>query len=263
MAAETLYLYGLLVNVSAADWHMEGIDGNAVFAITEGALAALVHNHKLEENLHLPRGAAEVKRQVTLHNEVLCKAMGDFGTVIPLKFGTLIVGKDRRSPSDNLRGWMKENRELLEKTWGIVKGKREYGIRIYCQRKRLESESGKDDELDAIRSDIRQRGAGLAYLLGKKLEIRAAELLLAKINHYTDYFYGRLEGVTRHIVVNKSRLAINGEEDLLLNVSVLVDGEESGLVTECLGMCAEKGFSYRIAGPFPPYSFVEQGQLVK
>ena len=183
--------------------------------------------------------------------------MGRFGGVVPLKFGTVIVGKNGKSASDNLKEWLKEGKERLEKTWELVKGKKEYGIRIYYQKKQLVSELEETGELSAIKRSIGEKSAGVAYLLEGKLKSETAELLRAKVHQFKSAFYERLKGVTDNLVVNKSKLAINGEGDLLLNVSVLVRENEITFIKESLEKYADDGFSYHLVGPFAPYSFVE------
>ena len=255
MSNDALYLYGIVKNEYDIDWAPQGIDGNPVFTLTEGSLSAVVH--EFGEKPDLPTDVVKVKEQIIAHNEVLSEAIGSFGGVVPLKFGTVIVGKNGKSASYNLKEWLKEGKERLEKTWELVKGKKEYGIRIYYQKKQLVSELEETGELSAIKRSIGEKSAGVAYLLEGKLKSETAELLRAKVHQFKSAFYERLKGVTDNLVVNKSKLAINGEGDLLLNVSVLVRENEITFIKESLEKYADDGFSYHLVGPFAPYSFVE------
>ena len=106
MPNEALYLYGIVKNAYDIDWAMQGIDRKPVFTVTEGGLSAMVH--ELGEKPDLPTDVVKVKEQIIAHNEVLSKAMEDFGGVAPLKFGTVIVSKNGKSASDNLKEWLKE-----------------------------------------------------------------------------------------------------------------------------------------------------------
>ena len=255
MPNEALYLYGIVKNAYDIDWAMQGIDGKPVFTLAEGGLSAIAH--ELGEKPDLPTDVVKVKEQIIAHNEVLSKAMEDFGGVAPLKFGTVIVSKNGKSASDNLKEWLKEGEERLEKVWESIKGKKEYGIRIYYRKKQLVSELEETSELSAIKKGIREKSAGVAYLLKGKLESQTAELLRAKVNRFKEVFYELLKGLTDDVVVNMSKLAINAEDDLLLNVSVLGKEDEITLIRESLEKYADDGFSYHFVGPFAPYSFVE------
>lgn len=252
-----LYLYGIVKNVYDVDWKELGIDGNAVFTVTEGALSAVVH--RLEGEPYLPEDAVKVKECIIAHNDVLSKVMKAFCSVVPLKFGTAILSKNEKSATDNLKEWLKENKEQLEKTWELTKGKREYGIRIYYQKEQLLNEVEKTSELTAIKNDVEKKSVGVAYLLKGKLKSQTAELVEAKVSRFKNDFYELLKGITDNVVVNRSKLAISEKDDLLLNLSILVEEGKIALIRECLEKeaNANNGFSYQLVGPFAPYSFVE------
>ncbi len=255
MLNEALYLYGIVKNVHGINWKELGLDENSVFTVTKGTLSAIVH--KLGEEPYLPEDAARVRECIIAHNDVLSRVMEAFDGVVPLKFGTIIVSKNEKSATDNLKEWLKENKERLERTWESTNGKREYGIRVYYRKEQLMNEVEKTSELTAIKNDIDKRSAGVSYLLKGKLKSQAAELVEAKVIQFKNYFYEQLKSITDNVVVNRSKLAISEKDDLLLNLSILVEEGKITLIRECLEKDAKNGFSYHLVGPFAPYSFVE------
>ncbi len=254
MTDKALYLYGIVKSPLSTDWKTQGIGGTCAFALPEDGMSALVHC--MEEKQHLPTEVVRVKEQIIMHNEVLTNAMEAFGGVIPLKFGTLIVCKNGKSANDNLKEWLEQRKEQLESIWELTKGKREYGIRIYYQKKQLASEMEKEVRLRTIKGNIKERSAGIAYLMEAKLKSQAAELVHARENELKNDFYGILKDAAGNVIVNPSKLAVHEKDGLLLNVSVLVEEGEINRIKGCMEKFADKGFTYDMAGPFAPYSFV-------
>ena len=59
------------------------------------------------------------------------------------------------------------------------------------------------------------------------------------------------------IKINVSKISIKEDKDLLLNLSVLIEPARIGGINEFLEGKKNDGFSFQLAGPFPPYSFAE------
>lgn len=256
MSGETfLYIYGIVKNANNADWETHGIAGQKVFLLTGGSLSAIVHS--LREEPHLLKDVIKIKEDIIMHNDVLVKAMEDFGGVIPLKFGTLIVGKNGKPASENLKEWLKEEKERLENVWELTMGKKEYGIRVYYRRKQLVSEAENVSELSALKKAIQKKSQGVAYLLKGKIEMETAELVQIRLNWFKKDIFAALSNVTDNVRVNSSKIAIKEKDDLLLSMSVLVDENELKSTRESLDKSVNNTLYYHIVGPFAPYSFVE------
>ena len=65
--------------------------------------------------------------------------------------------------------------------------------------------------------------------------------------------------VTSEVVNNPSRVFLEGEKEVLLSISVLIEEKEINKIEEFLEKKAGD-FPFQIAGPFAPYSFVENGK---
>ena len=70
-------------------------------------------------------------------------------------------------------------------------------------------------------------------------------------------FYDKIKGAVEEIVINPSRISLEEEKDLLLGLSVLVEEKKVAPIKEILGGQEKESFSFHLAGPFAPYSFVE------
>lgn len=246
-----LYAYGIIKSNPNLDWKELGLNGKEVYLISEGKFSALVHN--CEEKPYIPPEPNEIKELIIAHNKILDKAMKDFDGIIPLSFNT-IIKKGENSSHYNLRKWLGEDQEKLEKFWDKIKGKKEYGIRIYYDKDKLIREASSNTEIKEIKEVQQEKSEGLSYLLEGKVKSKINEIIQNKINQFKKEFYAEINRVTEDAQVNVSRIFIKEEKDLLVGVSVLVDKEQINKIKGILENY--KDFSFQLAGPFAPYSFV-------
>src|SRR3989344_6679326 len=118
MPNNALYLYGIVKSYDK-NWKARGIKGNNIFLINNEEFSAIVHT--CDEKPYISDDPAEIKDLILAHNEVLDKAINDFGGVIPLSFNTIIKTsaseKDKRSSEENLKNWLKNNEKDLQEKW--------------------------------------------------------------------------------------------------------------------------------------------------
>nr|MBA4405214.1 hypothetical protein [Nanoarchaeum sp.] len=251
MPSNALYVYGI-VKSRPTEWRELGVNEENVYAINEGEFNALVHN--CEEKPYISEDPNKIKELIIAHNKILDKAMKDFNGVIPLSFNT-IIKKGENSPEHNLKKWLDDNKERLGKTWNKIKAKREYGIRIYYEKDKLVQEISSNTEIKELEESQQGKSQGLSYLLQGKLKSKINEILQNRINQFKQKFFNDIKKIT-NIKVNTSSIFIDEEKDLLLSLSVLADKQQIDKVKGILE--ADKDFSFQLAGPFAPYSFVEK-----
>ena len=76
--------------------------------------------------------------------------MEHFGGVIPFSFNTIIKKGDVDSKY-NLKAWLNNDNALLETVWDKVKGKTEYGIRVYYEKEKLIGDVPQQKEVKKIK----------------------------------------------------------------------------------------------------------------
>lgn len=247
-----LYVYGIVKGLNPR-WEKTGINEKHVYTINEGKFMAIVHD--CEEKPYLSEDPYKIKELIIIHNHILDKAMEDFSGVIPLSFNT-IIKKGEDSSKHNLKKWLNEEKEGLEKKWSKIKGKREYGIRIYYEKDKLIKES-MDTKGKELEENLQGKSKGLNYLLREKVKSRINEIVQRKINQFKQQFYDDIKEITENIKVNISRISIDEEKDLLCSLSILVDQQKISEIKQILEKKRGDSFSFQFAGPFAPYSFVE------
>lgn len=251
MPNDALYVYGIVKAGNSHGWKEVGINGAEVYTISEAGFSAIAHN--CEEKPYLSKEPEEIKELIIAHNSILDKAMEHFGGVVPLSFNTIIKKGDTNARY-NLKAWLNNDSELLEAIWDKIRGKTEYGIRIYYEKEKLIGDAPQQEEVEKTK-----KGKGLSYLLASKAKAKANELAQNKIHEFRQMFFDRIKGLTDDIKVNVSRISIKEDKDLLLNLSVLIKPERIGEVKQTLEKMEDRGFSFQFAGAFAPYSFVENG----
>lgn len=258
MLADALYVYGIVKFGFDLEWKELGLNKENVYIVGKGKFSALVHNCK--EEPYVSKDPNEIKELIIVHNKVLDKAMEDFGGVIPLPFDT-IIKKGETSSQDNLRKWLNDNKERLEKLWNKVKDKREYGIRIYYEKNKLIKEASKNAEIIKLEKGLEGlegKSKGLKYLLHGKIKSKINEIVQNKINQFKQEFYNDIKKVTDDLVINVLKTHIGEENnDLLLKLSILVDKKQKDKIMNILEKRIGNGFSFNLTNPFAPYSFVE------
>lgn len=252
MLDNALYVYGIVKSGLNLKFIGNGLNGESVYTVSDGKFSALVHD--CEEKPYISENPDKIKELIISHNDILDKAMKNFNGVIPLHFNT-IIKKGDNLPVDNLKNWLNNDEERLEKIWDKVKAKKEYGVRIYYEKDKLVQEASNAQEIREIEESQEAKSPGLSYLLQTKAKSKTNEIVLDKINCFKQKFYGDIKKATNDVKINNSRVFIDEEKDLLLSLSVLVEEHEVAEIKKILEK--SNGFSFQFAGPFAPYSFVD------
>lgn len=255
MPNNAFYVYGIVKFGSDLTWQETGIAKEKVYMVSEGNFGALVHD--CEEKLYPTNNPNQIKEMIITHNKILNRAMEDFGGVIPLSFNT-IIKKGPDSARVNLKTWLNNDQEKLERIWNKINGKKEYGIRIYYEKDKLVQEASAHKEVELIDRISETKGPGLSYLLQGKAKAKIQDIFHEKVNKLKKEFYEEIRKITVEAVVNPSQISLEEEKEVLLKLSVLIEEKQVDELKEFLEKRAE-GFPYHLAGPFAPYSFVESG----
>jgi len=248
MSNNALYIYGIIR--TNKNWKEHGIKESNVFLINKGNFSAIVH--RCEEKPYISNNPIEVKNLILAHNRILDKAMEDFDAVIPLSFNTIIKSKEKTA-EENLRNWLKDNEEDLQKIWDKINGKKEYGIRIYYEKEKLLNKIKELHKIKQLQQKIQIESTGMAYLLKGKIKDEIDKIAQEQIFEYKQNFYNNIKALVSDITINQSKILLDEEKDLLLSISVLVNKEQIQKIKNYL---LNENFYFNITGPFAPYSFV-------
>lgn len=208
-----IYVYA--IGEEAATVDEAGLDDRPVEAVRHGSLTAFVSRGVRSAVAASP---ATLRR----HDRVVAAAM-DAGTVLPMRFGTL-VGGDR-----DLAAVLSERGQELERTLDRVRGRVEVGVRAEWSGDEPAPRDGRD------------------FMLAKLERRRAARRL-------ADAIHPPLAGLAAD-----SRCTLLPRDDTAFACAYLVDRGREG---ELARRAAKSGAAHEdvdlvVTGPWPPYSFSE------
>lgn len=181
----------------------------------------------------------------------------EYNTVIPFKFGTIYTSKA------GLRDFIREYSTSLIDNFNHLRGKEEWSVKVYCNRKALCEQIDQFSEKAAdLEKQIMASSPGKAFLLGrKKIDLIDAEMdRLCKDfgQKYFDIFHALSESSSLSNLLPKE---YTGREDaMILNATFLIEKQKVSefiQTYETLQRADENsGFIIETTGPWPPFSFV-------
>lgn len=258
-SGRALYLYALGPAARAPRLDTPGVEGCPVRTVCVGRWFALVHECPSRPYASSDDHAA--LRWVLQHHAVVEAAMEAAGDIIPVTFNT-IVGRDGQDPYAALQAWVDASTERLAAVLTRIEGCREYGVQLLRHADRVRAAlMERCDTLQAIHSRMQGATPALAYLLRQELEQELAKALEADAAGRVDQLVARLRSHAREVKEEKPRdlgQEAESEAEMVANLSCLVHRDRADAFLDALGSCEEDwpGYSVRVTGPWPPYSFV-------
>lgn len=179
------------------------------------------------------------------------------GTVIPFKFGTIFQSED------GLRRFMQDYSASLAENFQHIKGKEEWAVKIYCDRKALSEQIDElSEEAATLEKQIMASSPGKAFLLKRK----KADLIVNEMDrlckNYGQEFYDGFRNLSVATSLNNLLPTefTGRKETMILNAAFLVN---KGKVTDFINTVdvlnksnENSGFIIEATGPWPPFSFI-------
>ena len=250
-ATTALYVYGVVPAGTKLALSGGGVESTDVEVVEAGDVAAIVGVVPLEEfgAEALPRNFNDrdwLERAAQAHEAVLERALGTT-TVIPFRIATLYASED------SLLEFMQERGPTMAELLQHLAGKVELGVKAYFDRERERRETPKESGAGS--------GPGQAYLLERQAQQAATEEADAFAIGCAQESHERLAWAALGATVNRPQPPeLSGRsEQMILNGAYLVARDDTGLEDVVRGLedrYGERGVTYEITGPWPPYNFV-------
>lgn len=251
--ARGLYVYCVAPGSEETGLGPVGLDGRPVHTLACEGLCALVHDCSAQP--YQSRDPEVVAAWVLAHHQVVEAAWKRWGTVLPLTFNT-IIRAEQGDAEEALTGWLKEQREALTVKLKALAGKSEYAVQVFWDSAlvaKLVTESC--PEIRKLGQEMASKPRGLAYMYGQQLERLLAREMEALATERCQAVYGCLSRWTDNVRLEKLTRGEDGRR-MLINLSCLVPRERCAALKSELDQVGNRaGYSVRLAGPLPPYSF--------
>jgi hypothetical protein len=242
MAAEALYVYGVLPAADRDSVEVAGVEGSEVETVQYDGLAALTSR--------IQRSALSAAREIRAHWRVLQEASQN-ATVLPVRFGTVLESEDAvrerflEPNAQRLSGLLKQMSGCVQLT---VKGE-------YREPEVIQDIVRTTPSLAALAKRVRSVSPDAGYYD----RIRLGERIAAEIACLRD------EDTSRAMdLLTPAAVAARAEEptgpNSAFNLAFLVRREGQDDFTKLVGALLEETrerIDVRYVGPLPPYSFAQ------
>jgi len=256
--ASVVYLYGIVPEGQALPVGDDAPAGSValggVVALADLVPAEEFSGPALEARLLDPEWVAALARR---HTSVLASAM-DHGPIVPARLCTLFSGPAA------LRESLEQTREQLIETLERLRGRREWGIKLFFDEARVRAACiAEDPDLAAPPPDAGAPGAGAAWMFRKRREAQLAERVTARAEQVANEVLDEAEALASETRVRPtlSTAASGVAETMVLNAALLVDLDAEPAMRDAVEGLArtldEQGFHLVLSGPWPAFSFSE------
>ncbi|MBI1920347.1 MAG: GvpL/GvpF family gas vesicle protein [Geobacter sp.] len=248
---EGRYIYCVAEDGKDVSFGKIGISGGEVYTVHFDGLAAVVHDAPAVS----PdcRDRDKMIDWAVSHQRVVDMAWKMFGTVLPIRFHTIIKGG-----ADGLEQWLGQNHGELRKKLSRLRGRKEYGVQVFWDANHVAGRLA--DSTPALR-DLKIKagaGTGTAYLHGQLLEKALKCGMEKEAQRFFEDIFKRINDVAERIVVEEPKQA-DQQRQMIMNLSLLVHGGRYEDLKEELEIVDRMdGIAIRLTGPWPPYSFAEE-----
>ncbi|MDA8388675.1 MAG: GvpL/GvpF family gas vesicle protein [Nitrospiraceae bacterium] len=219
------------------------------YAVTAGVSGADFRGEDLRRNLN---DLKWVEEKVRFHERVVEKMMAS-STVIPFQFGTVF------ETEESLMKMLSEHVDAFTEMFKKLEGKREWGIKIFCDRKTFARSIEEDGHRGVTEKEMEILSPGRAFLHNKRRDRLMAERVDAKIEGAGREIYEALAGFGAEVRIGGvfPAEATGREGDMILNAAFLVDNFRAGDFIGEVELLKDKypGLEIECTGPWPPYNF--------
>lgn len=257
---ELIYLY--CVTGEAPDLRNLAARVANLYWIAHRDLCAVVSNvPELEFNeqaLHQNVNDMEwLKLKVLLHEGVIESVM-QHQTVVPFKFATIFRNQN------SLTTCLEQNYNPLQTTLLNLKGREEWGVKVYCDRRKLQFALVDEDEpVISLDREIAAATPGKAFFLKKQREDLMRTEAERKLTDYSQDCFERLsEGSLKARLNTCSPGEVTPQkEEMILNAAFLIEALKHsvlmGAIYKLRADYEDKGLRFDCTGPWPPYNFCQ------
>lgn len=262
-----LYVYGIIPceEYRASGFHsLVGIDQKPANVVIHKAFAAIttpVNPQKFSQsNIDLLSKDLEWLQENAVHHHATIEDLNRQFTILPMSFCTIFQNEAK------LVSLLEDKYDQIYDKIQSLKGKKEWNLKVYCRMEiSKEFVYNNNPGIMQLKEKLQSMPAGKQFLMKKKLDHQIEEELAKE--------HGRWQAEIQQCLkpyINDSSLRSNwGKEitgrkdDMIVNCDFLVDYNLSDeflkAIEETENKFGEKGCSFEVTGPWPPYHFSKMG----
>ena len=260
---ELIYYVYAVTRSGAAVQHPElGILENQEIISVENvglrALVSLVPAHKFTREAleHSMTDLGWLERMVRAHTGIVTAIESESG-VVPMRFCT--VCRSLQKVSD----FLASNKTVLLDILDQVKGAHEWGIKVYCDTKKLGSSLLMPENPGERSKPDKHATTGTSFLLRKKKMLEQRKSMADIRGQCTSDCHNRLDvhAISSLVTALQDKELTGRSEEMIFNGAYLVNQAKAkdfhSTVARLTRQYTDLGFDIVQSGPWPPYHFIE------
>ncbi len=214
-----------------------------------------------EENLKKNLSRLAWVESVVRHHESVMEEMRAQTTIVPFRFPTIFHSQT------SLQEFLHAQKSALKNLLENLKGKEEWGIKVYIGSEQLQAFLAGSKEIQEIDEALKTASAGKAYLLKKRRESLVAGNLTASLQEALDSLFERLRKFSVQAKLNPvlPKAVTEREDEMMLNGAFLIDSQKREMFMEEVES-AKKAFPFLTlepSGAWAAYNFCNLQQPSK
>lgn len=255
---EGRYVYCIANKATRLNLGKIGIAKTEVYTVLYEDIAAVVH--ACQSQPYRSKDAEKVIEWVLSHNDVVDEAMGQFGTVVPFSFDTIVKGDDA-----TVRDWLKRGYEKFKHVLERLNQRAEYVVQVfYDEDKMMETVLAENQVLRELKEKTSKMPERAGYLFRRKFALGLNDAWKAMRVRLAQEFASRIRQHVEEMEVERkvSYLPENcGNKKLIAAFSCLVHEDNVKGLGRVLGNVSQEGYAVRFTGPWAPFSFARLEEI--
>lgn len=192
---------------------------------------------------------------VVRHEEAIRALLPVAAALVPMAFGTVYRNEER------VVALLHDQRETLAATLDDVRGKAEWGIKLFAEQSRLLAGAAETSAAaQRLQAELEMAGAGRAYLLRKQREKVVAEEATRALREGCEAVIEALTALSASVRTEAPPAQQTDDRRLVLKAAFLVERsratEFQGAAAALAEQYAPRGLEIERTGPWAAYSFV-------
>ena len=234
---------------------LECIRYNQLFALVSKVAWEEFNQEKLSLKM---KDANWLENSVRQHTAIV-NAIDSSSGIIPMRFLTLCKGLE------DIKNFLQLHESQLEKGLRSVQGAKEWGIKVFCNSKKLEQRLMiLETQPHLAEPKIPESSQGRAFLVYKKKKRKVKENLAKVCEEFRNECHSRLAVLARQaqLIPLQAKEYAGRPESMIFNSAYLVNDEDWEHFKEMVDWLSlhykDHGFDIVHSGPWPPYHFIKQ-----
>lgn len=238
------YIYCLIQKKKNLNLNLSGIEGNKVYFINYGKLAAAVSDSSIKDH-PLTRG------NIVTHQQVIEEVMQNCSAVLPASFGMVAENSD-----DILKKILAAKQDELMNALREIEGKVELNLKALWldMPKIFQNITLENPELAQMKKELSNK------VLARDEAIKIGEFVAEKIESRKEKIREEIIAMLEDLFTEYKKISLFGEQ-MIFNLAFLADKNKQRKFDEVIknldDKYKEENIYFKYIGPTPPFNFVK------